>query len=324
MRFFLAFVASLTVMVAGYQTLYPRLIPVQPDLNWVFELEQNKWAAAEAVDPPRILIIGGSEAHYGLSAEIFSRETGLPAFNLGTHAGLSWHTHIRTTESLMKPGDIIVFSVNYSLLIHDDLRAMDVRYWRYKNPGHFTKFPVWDWPVFWGGDLLGDILEIPSYSRAMGWLRRANAITPQGDATQNVIRKPRTEKQNRQLIHSGASPAYEGDAPGLQQILALRDYARKHGARFYVVFPGQLDHPKYHQAPKYKGNFEAIDTLFSQNDIESLNRMDQALLPVEFMYDTIYHPTDAGRTRISTPAAKALARKLEADGVITKNMESPS
>ena len=187
------------------------------------------------------------------------------------------------------------------------------------------EYPVQDWPSFMGADVLGGFLEVPGYYRAKGWMRRANAISPVGDETRNKVVENRTEAEERQIKRTGVSPPFEGDAPGLSQILSLRDAVEAKGGHFYVVFPGQLDRNNYHTDPAYEGNFVAVETLFREHDLKLLNGMEEALLPIDQMYDMIYHPNDAGRTRISRPAAKALARSLKAEGVITRDtMESSS
>ncbi|MBA4800302.1 MAG: hypothetical protein H2040_00410 [Euryhalocaulis sp.] len=325
MRFFIAFLLSFAVLMGLAHFTWGKILPPPPELDWVLALEDNKWGAAEAASSPRILIIGGSEAHYGLSAEIFERETGLPAFNLGTHAGLSWRTHYLNTKRLLRSGDIVVFSVNYVRLMADDPRDLEVRYWRERDPASVFEFPVRYWPVFMGGDLLGEGLKSLGYPPGKGWLRRADAISPRGDETANMLEGKRSAQDLSRLRRTGITPPFKGEAPGLAEILKLKQAVEARGGRFYVVFPGQLDRPRFHDRPAYEGNFQAVETLFRDRDIEILNDMESALLPIELMYDTVYHPTGAGRARISTPAAKTLARDLKAEGVMTRDtMESSS
>jgi len=318
MRYFAAMLAAFAALAVLYHAVSGRLLPPSPDIGWILELEKRKWGAAEAADSPRILIIGGSEAHYGLSAKIFEAETGLPAINLATHAGLSWRAHVRNTRALIRPGDIVVFSVNYARMIETAPRDLEVRYWRRRDPWAVFDYPVAHWRFFIGGDVLGEILRAPGEARIRGWLRRARAITPRGDETRNRVEGDRDQSALRAIRKSGGTPPFDPRSPGLADILLLQDAAQAEGARFYAVFPGQLERRRYRDEAWQAANLRPLAELLREAGVETLNAPEDALLPIDLMYDTIYHPTDAGRRRITRPAAEALAARLAADGVIPK------
>ena len=75
------------------------------------ELIEHKAALARAVDGPRVIIAGGSNAYYGLDAEAIQRQIGAPVVNVALPFG-AHHPQIALDllENQVRSGDIVVFS----------------------------------------------------------------------------------------------------------------------------------------------------------------------------------------------------------------------
>lgn len=328
MKFFISLVAATLGLFVLYQSCWSRITNPPPDLVWVQTMEEIKRKAALETPSPKIVIIGGSEAHYGLSAGILSERTGLPAVNLATHAALTWRTHIRNALPLIRPGDVVIFSLNYNLLVSDEPNFISTEYWRHTEPWAFLDFPVDEWPAYMGGDIVTTLIKQPLENRILdNAAKRGGAITVRGDEVRNTLEQPRTQAERRQLRQIGNTALYHGETETLETLAAFQRSVEARGACFYGVYPGQLGKGRYSNSNYYVRSFERMDKAVRDAGIDTLNTPQQAFLPMRMMFDSLYHPTKEGRARITGQVVEALAERLpssECEIETTKSEETSS
>ncbi len=88
--------------------------------NW---LEQKTNIAARTASP-RIVIAGGSNAFYGLSAKRISETFGVRAVNYATHGGLLLDYHLYKLRQILRPGDLLILPLEFEFYDADE-RPMD-------------------------------------------------------------------------------------------------------------------------------------------------------------------------------------------------------
>jgi len=107
-----AFVALQLVLFAALQVPYLRLHYRDHYLDaWL-----DKHARLASVPPPRLLLVGGSSWAFGVLSPRLERELGRPVVNLALHAGLGREFILREGEAAVRPGDVVVLSLEYALL----------------------------------------------------------------------------------------------------------------------------------------------------------------------------------------------------------------
>ncbi len=315
MRFFAAMIVAFAALTLLHQTIWAQLLPPTPDIAWIKALQERKGRAAREMDSPKIVIIGGSEAHYGLSAKILSEKTGLPAVNLATHAGLDWSTHIALAKPFLEPGDIVLFSANYNL-VNSAARDMQVEYWRHSGPFFFLREPVRYWPAYLGGDVVGGVIETMVKSGARENARaRAGRITYQGDEVRNVVGEDRDPANVRHLRQvEPPIGGYLGDRTHAVVVLdAFGDWTKRNDVRLFIVFPAHMDMAEYQRGTTYALTFSQLNQLMRRLELETLNNAWKTAMPPEFFFDTPFHPTGRGRDEFTREVADRLVWKLEAD-----------
>lgn len=77
----------------------------------------KKHARLDSMPQPRVVFIAGSNFAFGLDSAAFEAGTGLPAVNMGLHAGAGLYFMLDSTVSKIKPGDIVVFAFEYALFL---------------------------------------------------------------------------------------------------------------------------------------------------------------------------------------------------------------
>src|SRR4051812_31724248 len=105
----ISLITSVILLTIGWMTVV-RFSQPSIQAIWAHGLYQRKTFAADRIQEPKIVIIGGSGAHYGYSAREISRETGLPVVNFGSHAGLGLPYILYKARKVLKPNDFAVLA----------------------------------------------------------------------------------------------------------------------------------------------------------------------------------------------------------------------
>ena len=91
------------------------------ELSWVKKMYEQKIAiAAQNKTTPRLLIIGGSGAHYTIDSQIISQGLGIPVINLGLDGPVGLNVILPSVIEQVKKGDIVLLIPEYLLLVSPD------------------------------------------------------------------------------------------------------------------------------------------------------------------------------------------------------------
>jgi hypothetical protein len=72
---------------------------------------------------PKIVLIGGSSCSFGFDSEIIEDSIGMPVVNMAAHAGLGLKYFLDQVREYIKPGDIVLLSLEYGQLVDGDNAA---------------------------------------------------------------------------------------------------------------------------------------------------------------------------------------------------------
>ncbi|MEM6426931.1 MAG: hypothetical protein AAF728_17510 [Cyanobacteria bacterium P01_D01_bin.128] len=90
------------------------------ELSWLRGMYQRKVALAQEIDQPKLIVTGGSGAHYTINAELMEAELGLPVINLGIDGPVGLDVILPSVLSQVKPGDTVLLIPEYLLLLDED------------------------------------------------------------------------------------------------------------------------------------------------------------------------------------------------------------
>jgi len=112
-------------------TVYAVAAPSQYENTFVGALDE-KIERLHSIEEPKIIIIGGSSAAFGISAKLMEEYTGMPVVNLGLYAALGTKLMLDLSRSGINEGDIVVIAPEldaqtYSLYFNNKttLQALD-------------------------------------------------------------------------------------------------------------------------------------------------------------------------------------------------------
>ena len=75
---------------------------------WLKRLYQNKVAIAAETTQPKLIVTGGSGAHYTINSDLLSKEIGMPAVNLGLDGPVGLDVILPSVLETVKPGDVVL------------------------------------------------------------------------------------------------------------------------------------------------------------------------------------------------------------------------
>ncbi|MBD2292681.1 hypothetical protein H6G06_04070 [Anabaena sphaerica FACHB-251] len=91
------------------------------ELSWLRMMYEEKIAIAKEVQAPqRILIVGGSGAHYTVDAKLMQEKLGIPTINIATDGPIGLDVILPSVVDVIKKGDIVLLIPEYLLLLDDD------------------------------------------------------------------------------------------------------------------------------------------------------------------------------------------------------------
>ncbi|MBT9316393.1 hypothetical protein [Leptothoe spongobia] len=88
--------------------------------RWLKDLYQKKAVAAEAIEEPKLLVTGGSGAHYTINSEIIAEAIERPVVNLGIDGPVGLDVILPTALQHVDPGDIVLLVPEYLILLDED------------------------------------------------------------------------------------------------------------------------------------------------------------------------------------------------------------
>lgn len=167
---------------------------------------QKKIALAQAVDQPKILVTGGSGAHYTLNSALIEQQVGRPVINLGIDGPVGLDVILPSVLDEVKPGDTVVLVPEYLLLLDDDGFAersgpFSIAIGRPGLGGIPARQLAQDWLMIGVPSLRGAVksaMDLVEQGKLTGYYD--DPLTPQGDPTvektrvgdwwQQAIKKP--------------------------------------------------------------------------------------------------------------------------------------
>lgn len=280
-----------------------------PDADWIEALYQRKdIELRDSARRPeaRLIVVGGSEALFGVDAELIQQKLGVTTINYGTHAGLGTYLLDRARR-VLRPGDSVLLCPAYEIWYADGISDVE---WDY--------FATYDKQYFWSSGTtygLRTLYSVPGssyYQSLIGWGKRLigryqdervdyNVATmdPAGD-----LRGPIWPEAFRSAGFYSFPPISHA-AGAVAEFREFAQWARQNHVRVFYSWPNCCRPDPPPNAMEILTP-SAIKAMFDAWGFILLNDPGDTWFPRQWFVDTIYHP-DSGCRRVRT---EALIRKL--------------
>lgn|SRR5262245_23141245 len=308
MRQIFASLLVLCVTTVGWIAIVRYLARPSIATEWIHGIYVKKEAAAAKIEGPKVIIIGGSGAHYGFSGEAITHATGIPTVNLGVHAGLGGEYLLERAKRSLKAGDWAVMVLEPQLTVatapSDVLAA------------HVLRNDIF---YLWRTPRIGDALRIlfgltpvdvfaTQMRRLVPWTAptgRADTVSLLGDETLDLSRSA-APWMRKHLEDAAPIPVQHFDPNNPPPVLTpFFAWAKEHNVQIAQAWTPLLMRPEYLGEP-YTSSFASLKDVFVKAGGVPLGNATDYFQPIDNMYDYILHANEFGRAR----ASEVLAREI--------------
>lgn len=267
--------------------------------DWCKYLFAKKEAQAAKIQGPKLLLVGGSNVLFGLSARTIQEQTGHPTINLGTHAALGSAYILYVTEKIARPGDTVLLALEYELY---DIYPSNFAYSHIidADPDYVCQLSL--------KDKIEMAVRVP-YKRLDVTKRKAFSPEPYdpqhfgvytvgpetiddfGDEIYNFF--PKNSSKRPTMVDPYSLPLRDGFSSFHQPFanaLAFCQWARAHHVTVLATFPNLMAEPEYAQ-PKAQEVIRQIKDFYASQGVPVLGEAEEVFLPADQFYDTKYHLT---------------------------------
>lgn len=245
---------------------------------------------------PKLLILAGSNALFGLSAERIEQRYNIPAVNLSSNAGLGLRYLLEFARPFVKPGVIIVLPLEYRF--YGPLQLSQTS---------FLHFLGYD-PSYFNGLSLARQIDVLTATELTGWARILKArligdarrsdgyqsltINEYGDETANRIEDRKPHALSR-LASIKADERFILDSDALAVLDEFARYAVGHNARVVITFPNIL-----RNAINFEANWRFFNELkrrLAASNIPLIGSPEANAFDLKYALDTPNHQTREGQ-----------------------------
>lgn len=270
----------------------------------------RKYEQLKNTEGPRIIIVGGSNAGFGIDSEYVSQKVGMPVVNMGLHAGFGPLFNTNIVKNHIQEGDIILLAHEYGLssTALEKLGDLDLIMAGIDNhPEIYLDLPLKNYP-----EILGNLFSFAEYKASKkesatgvyssaSFDEKGNMILPRASfIIQNYAEKTDVYGQikGNQLLPTDDNFEYLNN---------FRKFAEKKGASVYFVAPVLLK-------DAYVGTEQQLldykEGLEERTEIPYISDPNDYLFPSDYMFDTIYHCNEKGEQKRSELLANDILNNI--------------
>ncbi|MBO5564353.1 MAG: hypothetical protein J5935_01930 [Lachnospiraceae bacterium] len=294
---FIGFVAAVLLLaLLGIAAVFTYVVCVPKDVfsPTYQSVIQDKYAALQRTEGPRLILLGGSSMAYGIDEAYLEELTGLPVVNMGLYGGLGDLFQSQLVRSDLHEGDIVLLGYEYNwidapsfskLLVDTVMSGID------HHIDMYRVIPFRNLPEVIGY-LPSYYAEKKEYAKHPGEDVHHTLFDADGRLLQARPASRITDYANQPEVHNPVS--LEGAVLSPESIRYLKDFhafAQKKKAQLFFTAPPFL-------AEAVEGDAAAFDLLpqleEEQIGIPYISTPSDYLFPAEWMYDTVYHCNDEG------------------------------
>jgi hypothetical protein len=307
MKFWIGFFTCLiTLSLVWTQGITTQLGTPTPTSRWVFDAYQLKLQAAEQITVPKVLVVAGSNAMFGIDSKQLSEYWQRPTINMAVNAGLGLDYILAQAQKVARRGDILVLPLEYALYLDngeansqiiDYVIGRDSAYWNSLTYGQRTQYIVGMAPERW---IQG--LRKPADSPVTSGTYGAHHLNTVGDQT--FSGREHQQEHDRAAIAVAASPkkAWTYGERALQEkgawdkLRQFAEWSRENQICLIAVPTALLFQDSYRRSSVEQRFYESLPDRVRQLGISYVGQPYDFMYPADHFFDTDHHLQDWART----------------------------
>lgn len=272
--------------------------------RWVFEAYQIKKQRANSLaGTPKIVIVSGSNALFGIDSQMLESAFSRPVVNGGINAGLLLPYILDSSKNLIGPGDVVLMPLEYPMYNHEhEINPQLLDYVIARDPDYFWKLSFLDkfrflagidLNILWSSHIAG-----PDQAVERG-LYGGHNININGD--QIHTRKSDQTYEFHQEVLNAKAKHYGKDSNfnsnGWQLIKEYKVYLDHIGACMILLPPAFLFNELYVSDPVEFSFYNNLPEIALRHGILFLGTPFDTMYPKDWFFNSDYHLDADSRTK---------------------------
>jgi hypothetical protein len=303
-----AAVVAVSLLLFGLSLWRGAGIPYPDSFDRTRRLVLLKRELAAAAPSPKLIIVAGSNALYGMRASLIEQVTGRTAVNFSSQAGLGTRMLLFEARRVARPGDTLILPLEPHVLVNDAVDSPIPASVSYALG--FDFFRDMESPLE-----AVQYLRLMSMKRILGaaWLNfdpaefekgHLDPIDRWGDYRNafNVLIDNLTALALVRPADTHELPNENQQCPpmkdlsrvlSIELLMRFKEWASANQIGVVLTWPNRMNTPQLRSREQV---CEQIGTrkFLTQRGLQFVGSLADSLLPMEMMHDTLFHPTEAG------------------------------
>lgn len=253
---------------------------------------QDKFRILQSTNDPKIIVVAGSNAAFGLNQKMLASATGYKVVNLGLHAGFGHLFYSELAKANINKGDIVLLGYEYGWQDEDGFRNLGadlIMSGIDDNISMYRYIPIDKWSIFLGY-LFTYANTKNAYQPVTGQYSRDAFDSATGQMT--FIRDYTMEYDAEQYGTVDISNVTIS-SQSIHYLKNFKKYVESKGASVYFIAPPLL----IDSVTCNYDEFEKLKVLEEENiGIKYISDPVQYLYPAKLMSNSLYHCNTAGES----------------------------
>lgn len=267
--------------------------------RWVYEIYTIKSNIAKKIKEPKLIVVAGSNALFGISCKMIYEETGVNCVNGGTHAGVGIDYMLSRARDWVKPGDLVLLPLEYYHYKHDGKpRTTEIDLVFSRDPSYFNSVNLITKFYFISGISFKRLLRGISakFTPNPPWksFYDAKNLNEYGDETSNREAEM-TEKLRKKVARSWPHglERYIKSSQGMRSISKFVDWCRQNNIQVIAMWPNTIWFDVYREA-RQQEFFQSIEDFYQRIGVKLLGKPEDFMYDKSMFYDSNDHLHDRG------------------------------
>ncbi len=307
------FVLSALAWASGFYYQLGATNGLSEDLHNVYS---QKIKIAQSVNSKKLVILSGSNAYYGISAESLEENLSLPVVNLGIYGAGDLSHLLEWGKRALNKGDIVLFPLEYFYYVDDDLSPWYfVDYIVSRDVSYFKTLPIIKKLEYIYGVSLTRLL------RGLGLLPASVGKGSQANQMMNgngdMVYNKKENQSPRQLLALSSLSAIDHiildeDSKVWELLGDFHGWCKSNGILLLATFPAYMFFDEY-KSSENRYFFQKVESFYSSRGIPVLGEAYEFMYDISMHYDGRHHLNDDGR-KIRTEYLLTLLRPFISSG----------
>lgn len=267
--------------------------------RWIDEIYQIKSSIANSIKTPKLVVVSGSNSHFGISCKMIFTETGVPCVNGATHAGLGIDYILKRSRLLLQPGDLVLLPLEYELYQDYGIpNYVNIDYILSRDPKYLLSVDLVSKLRFLLGISFGRLQQgivgklKPPQPLTIGY--QSKTLNQYGDETIN--RQADMTDQEYQTLNNSKPIKIELEITSnhaAKEIENFIEWCHKNDIKVKATWPNTLWFDVYKEPVKQKF-FRKIEKIYANAKVSMLGKPEKFMYDKSMFFDTSYHLNDRG------------------------------